>query len=295
MTDALRHTPVRPVTFRFPLGSTWVSTILDGRHLRDAVRPPFMMDKSDAELAAIASEAAIPHDRMEHTYTPVLIDTGHEVVLIDTGFGPGGRTQGAGMLRAGLARLGYAPEDIDVVAFTHVHPDHILGVMEGDAPAYPNARYVIGRVEYDAWHSGAGIPESRAANRDMFLKLIVPLADRMTFVSGGDSIGTGIVAEEAFGHSAGHMMYRVTSGGKEVLIWGDVTNHYAFSLAHPESPVAFDDDKPAAIATRKRVLSMVADAQTPVIGHHMPFPALGRVERRGDSFAWVAATYGMFV
>ncbi|SMY08028.1 MBL fold metallo-hydrolase [Flavimaricola marinus] len=293
MTD--RKTPVRPVTFRFPLGEAWISTILDGAHVRDAVRPPFMLDKDDAELRAIAAAAGLPWDKFENGYAPSLVDTGDEVVLFDTGFGPGGREAGAGMLRSRLAELGYQPEDIDVVAFTHVHPDHILGVMEGDGLAYPNARHVIGQVEFDAWKSGETIPESRSGNRDMFMKLIAPLEDQLTFVEGGDSIGTGIVAEEAFGHSAGHMMYRVSSGGKEALIWGDVTNHYTFSLQHPDSPVGFDDDKPAAKATRNRVLGMVADAHTLVVAHHMPFPGVGYVERRGDSYGWVPATYELWM
>ncbi|SLN34185.1 MBL fold metallo-hydrolase [Roseisalinus antarcticus] len=288
-------TPIRPVIQRFRLGEAWVTTILDGAQLREPLRPPFMMDKDDAALQAIASENRLPWDQFENTYTPVVVELGGEVVLIDTGFGPGGRNAGAGMLRERLGQAGYGPEDITVVAFTHSHPDHIAGVMEGDTLAYPNARHVIGRVEFDAWKSGEGIPESRAANRDLFLKVIAPLEDQLTFVAEGQSVVPGIVAEEAFGHSLGHMMYRVTSGGQEALIWGDVTNHYAFSLRHPDSPVGFDDDKPQAIETRKRVLAMVADAGTLVIGHHMPFPAVGHVERDGDSYAWRPATYQLWI
>ncbi len=68
------------------------------------------------------------------------------------------------------------------MAFTHVHPDHIAGLREGDGLAFPNARYVIGQVEFDEWKSGAKIPQQRQANRDLFLKLLVPLADNMTFI-----------------------------------------------------------------------------------------------------------------
>ena len=91
------------------------------------------------------------------------------------------------------------------------------------------------------------------------------------------------------------MTYRVSSGDAQVLIWGDLTNHYAFSLPHPDSPVGFDDDKPQAIATRNRVLGQVADAGTMVVGHHMPFPGVGYVRRDGDSFAWVPASYQLWL
>lgn len=293
MTDP--KDPIRPVIHRFAWGDATITTVLDGSHLREPLRPPFAMDKDDAALAAIAAEHRLPHDCFENTYTQTVIDTGSQVVLIDVGFGaagrPGGSQEGAGMLRERLGEAGYAPEAIDVVAFTHMHPDHILGLREGEALAYPNARHVIGRREFEEWASGANIPEQRQKNREMFLQLIAPMKDELSFVEDGDEVVPGVTAEAAFGHSLGHMMYRLRSGGKELLVWGDVTNHYAFSLPHPDSPVGFDDHKEQAKAERRRVLSMVAEVGTLVIGHHMPFPAVGYVERRSEGFRWVPATY----
>jgi glyoxylase-like metal-dependent hydrolase (beta-lactamase superfamily II) len=163
--------------------------------------------------------------------------------------------------------------------------------MESGALAYPNARYVIGRREYDTWKDGSEIPPQRAQNREMFLNLLPPLADQMTFVEDGDYVVPGLTAEAAFGHSLGHMMYRVESAGKSLLIWGDVTNHYVFSLQYPESTVGFDDDKEMAVISRKRVLDMAATDSLLVSGHHMPFPSVGYVERHGDSFRWTPASY----
>jgi glyoxylase-like metal-dependent hydrolase (beta-lactamase superfamily II) len=87
----------------------------------------------------------------------------------------------------------------------------------------------------------------------------------------------------------------VESNGQQVLCWGDLANHYVFSLQVPEAKVAFDDDPDAAIATRKRVLDMVATDRIPVVGHHMPFPSLGFVERSGTSYRWEPMTYQMRV
>lgn len=286
---------LRETVHRFTLGTAQVSTVLDGAVRRDAVRPPFAMDKSDAELAAIGRAANLPHDRMEHGFVPVVVNTGTELVLFDTGFGQAGLANGTGRLVEGLGRLGYAPGDIDVVAFTHAHPDHIQGVSTDGRPTFANARYVIGRAEFDCWSSGRQIPPRRAANRELFQALIVPLADRFTFVEDGQPVGAGITAEAAFGHSPGHMMYRVESAGRQLLVWGDVTNHYVYSLRHPDSPVAFDDLPDVAIATRRRVLAMAADDGLMVAGFHMPFPSVGHVERRGEGFAWVPATYQLRV
>lgn len=287
--------PLRAPVQRFTLGEAEVTTILEGAHLRDAINPPFATNRTADQIAAAARTNNLPADRFQHTYTPTVINTGREVVLFDTGFGAMQRGTGAGLLRAHLLDAGHAPEDIDVVAFTHMHPDHVAGVMEDGVPAFPNARYAIGRREYDEWKSGANIPAQRAQNREMFLKLIPPLADRMTFLEDGDSVATGITAEAGFGHSLGHMMYRLESAGKSALVWGDVTNHYVFSLQYPESPVAFDDDKEQAITTRKRVLDMAATDGLLIAGFHMPFPALGYVERNCGGYRWMPATYQLWV
>lgn len=281
----------RPSIHRFSLGEAEVTTIQDGTHLRELINPPFSMDKSDAEILAIAAANNLPSTGFENSYSPTVIHIGGQTVLFDTGFGEMGRDNHAGNLRRRLGQAGYAPEDIDVIAFTHCHPDHIAGVMEGGAPAYPNARYVIGRREYDAWNDGSEIPPQRAQNREMFLKLLPPLADRMTFVEDGDDVVPGLTAEAAFGHSLGHMMYRTESAGKSLLVWGDITNHYVFSLQYPDSTVGFDDDKDMAITSRKRVLDMVATDGLLVSGHHMPFPSVGYVEHHGDSFRWTPASY----
>lgn len=276
---------------RFVLGEFEVLTILDGAVVRDAIAPPFCADMDEGGIDRLARANRVPADRFEHPFVPTLVNTGDALVLFDVGFGSKGHANGTGQLCQRLEAAGYRPQDIDIVAFTHMHPDHILGVMEGDAPTFPNARYVAGQVEFDAWKSGRNIPAQRSQNREMFLELIVPLADRMIFLQPGDAVVSGITALEAYGHSLGHMMFHVESGGKSVLLWGDVTNHFVFSLQAPGSPVGFDDDKDAAIATRQRVLEMVAFDYQMVIGHHMPFPSVGYVERTGDSYRWMPATY----
>ena len=280
---------------RFRVGDFEVTTSLDGKVNRDAVKPPFCLDLDQQEIAALGTANHIPANRFEHPFVPTLVNTGKELVLFDVGFGERGPTEETGLLRARMAAVGYAPEEVDLVVFTHVHPDHILGVTVAGIPAFPNANYAISQVEYDAWKSGDRLPESRMQNREMFLELIVPLADQMTFLSPGDAVARGITAMEAYGHSPGHMMFMVEDEGKQVLLWGDLANHYVFSLQVPEARVFFDDDPDLAIETRKRVLDMVATDDLPVIGHHMPFPSLGFVERRGNSYRWDPASYQMRV
>ena len=281
--------PMRPVAQRFGIGAFEVTTVLDGAMVRGPLSPPFALEQPDTVIRAHAKANLLPADKFENSYTVTLVDTGRELVMFDAGLGD--VRPGAGMLRDSLAAAGYRPEDVDVIAFTHMHPDHIGGLRIAGELVFPNARYVIGQQEYDAWERGVGIPERRKSTRDLFLESIPPLRERTALIAPDDEVVSGITAVEAFGHSPGHLAYRIESERQGLLVWGDVTNHYAFSLQRPDWGVQFDDIPEQAIATRLRVLDMVARDGTMVAGFHMPFPAVGYVERLGPSWRWVPRTY----
>ncbi|MFY0611479.1 MAG: MBL fold metallo-hydrolase [Hyphomicrobiaceae bacterium] len=280
----------RPKVHRFQLGDFEITTILDGALVRD-LSPPFCLNQDAAAVEALAAANFVSPTTIEHTFTLTIVNTGQQLVLFDTGNGSARRDAGVGHLLDLLPEAGYRPEDIDVVAFTHVHPDHIAGLRDGDNLAFPNARYVIGQVEFDEWKSGAKIPQQRQENRDLFMKLVVPLAENMTFLQPDQEVVPGIRAVQSFGHSLGHMSFLVESDGKSCLIWGDVTNHYVFSLQKPEWQVAFDDNPDQAMASRKRILDMTATDKLLVVGFHMPFPAVGYVELLNGVHRWVPASY----
>jgi glyoxylase-like metal-dependent hydrolase (beta-lactamase superfamily II) len=284
---------LRACVHRFRLGAFEVTTILDGAQVRLGLSPPFGVDQGE-EVRRLAAGNALPQDRFENTYTPALVNTGRALILFDTGNGTIRKDAGVGHLRERLALAGYAPEQIDIVAFTHVHPDHIGGVYHGGQLAFANARYALGALEFDAWSRGDKIPPQRRDNLALFRTTLLPLADRITLLRPDEELVSGIRAVAAFGHSLGHLAYAIESEGKFLLLWGDTTNHYVLSLQHPDWQVAFDDDKPQAIATRKRILDMAASERCTVLGHHMPFPAIGYVERHGAAYRWSPASYQQF-
>ncbi|NSX54092.1 MBL fold metallo-hydrolase [Parasulfitobacter algicola] len=269
-----------PLAHTFNLGSFGVTTLLDGTTPRDEPQSIFGMNVSPEEFATVSEANFISTDSAQFYFTPTVIDTGTDVVLFDTGLGQGG-------LQKALAEAGVEADAVNVVVITHMHPDHIGGLMTDGQPTFPNARYVTASAEYDFWSA------QEAGNRvgDMVKQNVTPLAEKMTFIEDGGEVVSGVTAMAAFGHTPGHMTYMLESDGQQLVLMADLANHYVWSLAYPDWEVRFDMDKAAAAASRRRVLGMLAADKIPMIGYHMPFPAAGFVDTRDDGFRYVPVSY----
>ena len=285
--------PYRAPFRRIKLGAFEVTTLNDGYRNVNKVFPIFGQNQSKEKVAAHMQKNFLPGNALQNGYTPVLVNTGKELVLFDSG-NADGRGPTRGHLIKALASAGIKPEQIDIVVLTHYHPDHIGGLISKGKPRFPKARYVAGAAENNYWTSKAVTESSnkRMQRRSKIVQSkVVPILPKTSFVKGGQDVVTGITAIEAFGHTPGHLVFNIESNGKRLLLWGDACNHYVASLQKPEWHVIFDMDKEKAVASRRKVLDMVAADKIPATGYHMPFPAIGYVEKVGDAHRWVPATY----
>lgn len=287
MTASSMGEGIRPLK----LGSMKITVIRDGIRASDKINETFGTNQPKEEVAKLLQENFLPEDQFVNSFSPVLVETGSEKILFDTGMGEMGQSFGAGRLTDGLAAAGVKPEDITVVVLTHFHGDHFGGLMKGGAPNFPKARYVFGEAEFAFWTSTdrKGTPVEK--NHETVMQVIAPLKDKATFVKDGDSVVSGITAMLTPGHTPGHMIYGLESEGRKLMLTADTCNHYVLSLQRPDWEVRFDADKAGAAASRKTVFDMIATDRLAFIGYHMPFPAVGFVEKSGPGYRFVPASY----
>jgi len=278
-----------PGFYRHKLGAFEVTVVSDGGLTLEAGL--FTGDPAGAQKllndAYIANKDAIP--------TPLntwLINTGTKLILVDTGGGPSFAPT-VGRLIRNLAAAGTDPGAVDAVVITHMHPDHIPGLITADGGmVFPNATVHVHADEYPFWMSDeirSKTPEQFHVFFDMARAAIKPYMDagKVQMGKDGAEFAPGVTAAALPGHTPGHQMVRIASAGDELLIFGDIVHCAALQFPDPERSVAFDVDPPLALANRKKVLDMVATDRLLFSGGHLPFPALAHAVKSGSGYTYV--------
>src|SRR5580693_2406662 len=287
--------------YRFKIGDFQATVISDG-YGPIPVGPIFAMNVSEAELAPVLKANFMPAV-IQATNNILVVDTGRERLLVDTGFGEkiGPPFGSFPRLEANLRRAGITPESIDLVVISHCHLDHIGGlVTKSGALAFPKAQFVFVDAEWNYWTgnryesdvNSSPMPDPfKQATIGAARENLPPVADRSRFVKQGGEITSGVHYIAAPGHSPFHAAILFTSGNEQFMHMGDIAHNPLTSLQHPDWTPVFDYDPAQAIKSRKAILDRVATDRLMVMGFHFPFPAIGHVVRHDTAYHWEAAQW----
>jgi glyoxylase-like metal-dependent hydrolase (beta-lactamase superfamily II) len=284
-----------PGVYRYKLGSFELTALYDGVWYQK-IETPLVRNASRADVNKALTDAFLAPDILPITFTALMVNTGSQLVLIDTGTA-GQITDSAGTLLDNLAVAGVRPADIDVVVISHFHPDHIDGIKTKDGVrVFPNAEIKVPEPEWTFWMDEANL-HKYADSKTLHLyflnarRIFRDIAGDVTRFAPGQEVAPGITSIPAFGHTPGHCAFAVSSGSQSLLVVSDAARLPYLFVRHPEWQPTFDMDGPLAVTTRKAMLDRAAADRMLVQGYHFPFPGNGHIVRTATGFEFVQAMW----
>jgi glyoxylase-like metal-dependent hydrolase (beta-lactamase superfamily II) len=232
-----------------------------------------------AEIFASADQAIVkkylPEGGAPASMSSFVLFAGDDVVLADTGLGGSQWVQG-------LTDLGVKPEKIKLILLTHMHGDHIGGLLDGNNRRFPNAAVLSAKLEYDYW-----LPQNAKARTAQLEKIKTAYGNDFTKtfefdeqVFANDLIK--ITALNAVGHTPGHTAFLVESPKSRLLIAGDLLHAAALQFPVPDVCSNYDMEPKSTRASRKRLLDFAVKQNILIGGMHFPVPNIGTVKDNGQ-------------
>ncbi len=279
-------------SFRFKVGVFECIAVSDGGFTYPAGW--FFAGVPQERYEQVLRENNLPPEQITTPYICLVINTGGQWVLVDTG--AGGLAPSTGKLLQNLQAEGIAPGDIDTVILSHGHPDHIGGNVGGEGkPAFPKARYVMWKSEWDFWTAETTLeklatgelmgPELGSMVATWVRNNLPPIQGQLDLVDHETEIVAGIHAISAPGHTPGHMALAIASGSEQLLFGADTVLHPIY-LEQPDWYPIFDFLPEQAMTTRRQFLNRAAAEKALVHLYHFPFPGLGHLSQKGQGWQW---------
>jgi glyoxylase-like metal-dependent hydrolase (beta-lactamase superfamily II) len=282
-----RQAPAR--SFRkFKVGDIEVVSLYDGIWEK-AHDESFITGVTVKQTKAALRAAGLTDTHVPIPFTVMAVNTGGHLVLIDSGTG-GGQAGGpkAGVLAQSMAAAGLDPKAVRTIVISHFHGNHIAGLMakHTNAQMFPDAEIIVPAPELKWWTQPIdSILQSRRgiARR---VQATLPTWKNVKPVEGEAELVPGVRAIPAYGHTQGHTVHLVSSGGKQLLVTADTTNIPALFVKNPQWQAAFDHVPDMAVETRKKLFDRAIADEAMVAGYHWGLPNVGTIAKDGQGYAF---------
>ena len=287
-----------PGWYRYKVGSVEVTAVTDGLTVGPLSDAYVANAPKDAVNTAVAADY-LPKDKATHAYTPIVVNTGSKLIVIDTGVGLGAyqQSKGAvGQFHTNLQAAGIDRNAVDTVLISHLHGDHINGLLGADNKlAFPNAEVMVPATDWTFWmdDGNAGrFPEPIKGQFANVRRVFGALDNKVTKYEAGKEVLPSITSIATPGHTPGHTSYVIASGSDRLLVQVDITAGMAtVFMRNPGWHFLFDTDKPLAEQTRRKMYDMAVTEKMLVQAFHAPFPSVGYVEKSSGGYRWIPAPW----
>ena len=234
-------------------------------------------------------------DKFDWALNVVVVRSGGQTILIDAGLGAEYPDfPRAGQLGQRLEAAGIDLESVTDVVLTHMHMDHVGGLLVDGVKERlrPDLRIHVAAAEVKFWASPdfsrtAMPPAIPDVLRSVAKRFLDEYRSQLRTFETEHEVAPGVVVRRTGGHTPGHSVVRLASGGDRLTFAGDAMFPVGFD--HPEWHNGFEHDPEEAARVRVRLLRELAETGEPLVATHMPFPSVGRVAVDGDVFRWVPA------
>jgi glyoxylase-like metal-dependent hydrolase (beta-lactamase superfamily II) len=277
--------------YRYKVGDYEITVVTDGSTTNPLADGFITNQKKDDVNAALAA-AFMDKDKITIRYSPIVVNTGSKLIVIDTGTGEANyeRTKGnAGQFQTNLKAAGIDRNVVDMVVISHFHGDHINGLLTADnKAAFANAEILVPAAEWKYFMDDGEMSRAPAGRmQDLFKnarRVFDPLGRKVTQYEPDKELAPGIIPVATYGHSAGHTSHIVSSGSGKVFVQADVTNLPQLFVRNPGWHATFDQDPKLAEEVRRKVYDMLVAERMMVQGFHYPFPAVAHVEKKPTGY-----------
>lgn len=272
--------------YAFKQGAYDITVVSDGTLLL-----PFSVVSPDAKPEDLTKllGAMAQGDKVQFEASPLLLKSGSDVILIDTGAG-GNFGPTMGKIAESLKAAGTDISAITKVIFTHAHPDHLWGNLGADGkPIFANASFHVAETEWNFWTApdlAGKMPKDMEGMVKNTQAQLAAIKDKVAMFKPGAEVLPGISVIDTAGHTPGHVSFELAGGDGLIITADAITNPLVF-FPHPDWKFAFDADHATAAANRKKLLDMASAGKKKLLGYHWPYPGIGMAEAKDGAYVYV--------